>query len=101
MSSTEIEKKNLEAHVELCAERYKSLEEKLDNLDQRVSAIEKKIDSKMQTIEEKVENKFGEIKKAIVDLQEKRNTQIVGWGVSIIGTLISILLTLLWKFVIH
>jgi len=101
MSSTEIEKKNLEAHVELCAERYKSLEDKLDNLDQRVSAIEKKIDSKMQTIEEKVENKFGEIKKTIVELQEKRNTQLIGWGVSIIGTLISILLTLLWKFVIH
>jgi len=101
MSSTEIEKKNLEAHVELCAERYKSLEDKLDNLDQRVSAIEKKIDSKMQTIEEKVENKFGEIKKTIVEFQEKRNTQIIGWGVSIIGTLISILLTLLWKFVIH
>jgi len=101
MSSTEIEKKNLEAHVELCAERYKSLEDKLDNLDQRVSAIEKKIDSKMQTIEEKVENKFSEIKKTIVELQEKRNTQLIGWGVSIIGTLISILLTLLWKFVIH
>jgi predicted nucleic acid-binding Zn-ribbon protein len=101
MSSTEIEKKNLEAHVELCAERYKSLEDKLDNLDQRVSAIEKKIDSKMQMIETKVEDKFSEIKRTIIDLQEKRNTQIIGWGVSIIGTLISILLTLLWKFVVH
>jgi predicted nucleic acid-binding Zn-ribbon protein len=101
MSSTDIEKKNLEAHVELCAERYKSLEDKLDNLDQRVSAIEKKIDSKMQAIESKVEDKFGEIKKAIIDFQEKRNTQLIGWGVSIISTLISILLTLLWKFVVH
>jgi predicted nucleic acid-binding Zn-ribbon protein len=101
MSSTEIEKKNLEAHVELCAERYKSLEVKLDNLDERVSTIEKKIDSKMQMIETKVEDKFSEIKRTIIDLQEKRNTQIIGWGVSIIGTLISILLTLLWKFVVH
>jgi hypothetical protein len=55
----------------------------------------------MQAIESKVEDKFGEIKKAIIELQEKRNTQIIGWGVSIIGTLISILLTLLWKFVVN
>lgn len=101
MSSTEIEKKNLEAHVELCAERYKNLEVKLDNLDERVSAIEKKIDNKMQMIESKVEDKFSEIKRAIIELQEKRNSQLIGWGVSIIGALISILLTLLWKFIIH
>ena len=100
ITSTEIEKKSLEAHVELCAERYKNLEDKLDSLDRRVSDIEHKIESKMSSIEEKMESKFGEIKKAISELQEKRNNQLIGWGVSIIGALISIILTMVWKFIL-
>ena len=40
MSTTEIEKKNLEAHVEICAERYKNLETKLENLEQRMDGFE-------------------------------------------------------------
>ena len=37
---TEIEKENLEAHVELCAVRYGSLENKLNNLEQRMDKLE-------------------------------------------------------------
>ena len=37
---TEIEKQNLEAHVELCAVRYGSLENKLNNLEQRMDKLE-------------------------------------------------------------
>ena len=33
---TDIEKKSLEAHVELCAERYKLLETKLETVEQGV-----------------------------------------------------------------
>jgi len=40
MATTEIEKKSLEAHVELCAERYSNLETKLENLDYRMDKIE-------------------------------------------------------------
>jgi prefoldin subunit 5 len=40
MSTTEIEKKSLEAHVELCAERYSNLETKLNNLDNRMDKLE-------------------------------------------------------------
>lgn len=40
MSTTEIEKKSLEAHVELCAERYSKLESKLENLDSRMYKLE-------------------------------------------------------------
>ena len=35
VEATDIEKKSLEAHVELCAERYRYLEEKLDSLENR------------------------------------------------------------------
>jgi hypothetical protein len=39
-SPTKIEKRNLEAHVELCAERYNNLEEKLDSLEDRMDKLE-------------------------------------------------------------
>jgi hypothetical protein len=40
MSTTDIEKKSLEAHVELCAERYSALETKLIHLDGRMDKLE-------------------------------------------------------------
>jgi tetrahydromethanopterin S-methyltransferase subunit G len=43
-SPTDIEKENLEAHVELCAERYNQLET-------RLSSIEKKVANLQDTIE--------------------------------------------------
>jgi hypothetical protein len=40
MITTEIEKQNLEAHVEICAVRYASLESKLSNLERRMDKVE-------------------------------------------------------------
>ena len=40
MSTTKIEKENLEAHVEICAERYKNLETKLQNREDRMDGFE-------------------------------------------------------------
>lgn len=39
----ESERTNLEAHVDLCAERYKALEDKLDKLEQRMHTMEEHI----------------------------------------------------------
>ena len=70
----DIEKESLEAHVELCAARYSRLEEKLDNLEGRVIGIE--------TV-------LGEIRDTIVKDREKRQTQLITWGVAIIGPLVT------------
>ncbi len=51
--STDIEKENLEAHVELCAERYKNLENKLSNLDTRMTKVEEHLVAIRDTITEK------------------------------------------------
>lgn len=40
MSTSEIEKKSLEAHVEICAIRYSNLESQLTNLDDRMDKLE-------------------------------------------------------------
>ena len=40
MASVDIEKKSLEAHVEICAVRYSNLETKLENLESRMDKLE-------------------------------------------------------------
>lgn len=77
---TEIEKVNLEAHVELCAERYKSLEEKLDQVDQRISALEKHVLS----IKDSISNKTVGI-----------NKQLLAISTTIIGVLLTANITLI------
>ena len=82
--TTEIEKKSLEAHVELCAERYKSLDERLDFLGEKIS---------------KVEEFTSEIKEAVQKLSEKSNDRLIGWGVGIIASLVGIVGWLLTHYV--
>jgi len=42
--TTAIEKENLEAHVELCAERYKHVELRLATIETKVEALAEKIE---------------------------------------------------------
>lgn len=41
---TDIEKENLEAHVELCAQRYDSLDKRLTNIETKVIALQDTIE---------------------------------------------------------
>lgn len=48
---TEIEKENLEAHVELCAQRYQALETRLTNIEASVSSLKNTIqESHLSTV---------------------------------------------------
>jgi hypothetical protein len=73
MDTTDIEKKSLEAHVELCAERYRMLELKIENVDTKMT--------NQTTV-------IQEIHDLVHELAEKRNTQIINWGIGIIASLI-------------
>ena len=95
-TTTDIEKKNLEAHVELCAERYKSLDGKLDSVERRVTEVERKLDTKMNAVEAALD----EIKSMIVSMQQKRNNQLISWGIGIITTLLTIIGFLGWQVII-
>lgn len=44
-SATNIEKESLEAHVELCQQRYESLERRLSNIESKVESIHEDINS--------------------------------------------------------
>lgn len=80
MSSTNIEKTNLEAHVELCAERYAVLEEKLDNLDKRMDTVEQNV----VAIRESINTKTGGI-----------NKTLLAASITVIGVMFSAIITLL------
>lgn len=88
-STTDIEKKSLEAHVELCAERYENLENKLSNLDSRLN----KLDGRMDTLE----GHIVDIKSSIQGVGNDSNKTIITIGTSIFG----ILLTAILGLVIH
>lgn len=45
MAYTDIEKENLEAHVELCAERYKQLETRLTSIEGKVEKLAGMVES--------------------------------------------------------
>lgn len=91
--STEIEKKSLEAHVELCAERYATLAErynalqiKLDNLGSEVKAMETHI-------------LF--IREALAENGNKSSKQIITIGTTVFSVLaagmVSLIITLFNK----
>jgi hypothetical protein len=51
MATTDIEKENLEAHVELCAERYKQLETRLSTVENKIGTLQETIEkSSLNTI---------------------------------------------------
>ena len=80
MSSTKIEKENLEAHVELCAERYKNLDEKLQTLDVRMG---------------KIESLIVEIKQAISQVPNESNKTIIAIGTTVLGAAMGAIITLI------
>jgi hypothetical protein len=84
VDTTDIEKKSLEAHVELCAERYKMLELKLGSVDSKIAEVHSDV---------------GVIAATVNKMAEKRNDQLIGWGIGIIGALTSTVVWLLTQYV--
>ena len=84
MSATEIEKKSLEAHVELCAERYNSLEQKLGNLEQKV---------------EKLEEHIIFIRDRLSQIPNSANKTIITIGTAVFGALVTGLIVVFVNFI--
>ena len=81
---TDIEKKSLEAHVELCAERYNALETRLDHVDAKISSLSDVI---------------REVHDMVQRMSEKRTDQLIGWGVGLIGALSATVIYLVTNYV--
>jgi hypothetical protein len=83
--TTDIEKKSLEAHVELCAERYKALE-------MQIVTVKNDIDD--------VKTVVNEVHDIVHDMSEKRNSQLINWGIGIIVFLLGTVGWLLTNYVL-
>lgn len=83
--TTEIEKKSLEAHVELCAERYRFLENRLSTIDDKI---------------ETQGNVIREVHGMVQKITEKRNDQILAWGVMIIASLVGAVAWMITHYII-
>jgi len=71
---SELEKESLEAHVDLCSERYSGLHRELKNLGTRMDKFEKTL---------------LELKDMMVSMKHDRNKQLINWGIGLIGVLAS------------
>lgn len=73
--TTDLEKKSLEAHVDLCAQRYRFLEQKFVQ-------VEEKINDQGTVIRE--------VHDMVEKLAEKRNDQLLSWAGGLIIILMGI-----------
>jgi hypothetical protein len=85
VDTTDIEKKSLEAHVELCAERYNALETRLDHVNSKITELSDMI---------------RRVHDMVHKISEKRTDQIINWGVGIIGTLLAGMVYLITTYVL-
>ena len=81
-SPSDIEKENLEAHVEICAVRYANLETKLENLEQRMDKLEVYLVGIKDSLDAKLES---------------RTHAALGWSVRILGVVLAALLGYIGK----
>lgn len=85
MDTTDIEKKSLEAHVELCAERYRMLELKIQNVESDVSSVKIMVT---------------EVHDMMQKMAAKQTDRLISWGIGIIGFLIGTVGWLLANYVL-
>lgn len=85
--STNLEKENLEAHVDLCAERYRRLEEKFESLSRRMDVIEERLEN----MSVKSSAQFEELKKMMREGQESKFKVLVTTAGTIVAALLGTL----------
>jgi septation ring formation regulator EzrA len=91
IATTQLERENLEAHVDLCAERYRILEEKVNNIDTRLTSIEKSV---VQMREDSI-REFGRLREDMIKAQNTTNKIMMGTGGTIIAGVLTVVVTLL------
>ena len=85
VDTTDIEKKSLEAHVELCAQRYTALEQRIDDVKQDTAELKTTLQ---------------EVHRLVHKMSDNRNSQLIGWGVGVIGFLTAALGYLISHYVL-
>ena len=85
VEATDIEKKSLEAHVELCAERYNALEDKMTAMSDSIGHLCTMVQ---------------DVKSSVSKLNEKNTDRLIGWGIGIISFLTGSIIYLIANYVV-
>lgn len=91
MSTTEYERHNLEAHVDLCAERYEQLKLELENLQNGQMAVDRRLD--------KLERMMREIADSLTEKENTALRSIIKVSGTLILTLAGTLGGVLWYII--
>jgi chromosome segregation ATPase len=84
---SELERSNLEAHVDLCAERYKRLEEKFETLDLRLGTLKQEF----ALLEASMDSKHKELVGMIQESSTSRFKVLVATSGTVIAAILSVL----------
>jgi hypothetical protein len=84
---SDLEKENLEAHVDLCAERYKRLEEKFGNLELRLGSLKQDF----ALMETNMSAKHKELVGMIQESSSSRFKVLVATSGTVIAAVLSVL----------
>jgi archaellum component FlaC len=93
--SLSIEKQSLEAHVDLCAERYAGLKDDLASMSKRIEKLEDGMNERM----DKLETSVTEIKDILTKKETSALRSIIVIGLAIIASLIGTVGGLVWYVV--
>jgi prefoldin subunit 5 len=81
---TDLEKKSLEAHVDLCAQRYRFLESQMQSIREEITGLKSVV---------------SEVHDMLHSITEKRNDQLLNWSIGIGASLLAIIGYLLVTYV--
>lgn len=94
--SLSIEKQSLEAHVDLCAERFSGLKEDLSAMASRMEKLETDMAKRM----DKLESSVTEIKDILTKKETSALRSLITIGLAIIASLIGTVGGLVWYVVV-
>jgi len=95
MAALSIEKQSLEAHVDLCAERYQGLKEDLERMSDRIDKMETDMGVRMDKLDTGIED----IKRSLAAKENSALKTLIAVGFSSIVGLLGVCGGLLWYII--
>lgn len=89
--TTQLERHNLEAHVDLCAERYRVLEKQINNVETRLDQIEEKVTS----LREENIRAFASMREDNLRQNQTTNRIMLGAAASVIAGVLTVVVTII------
>lgn len=89
--TTQLERHNLEAHVDLCAERYRVLEKQINNVETRLDQIEDKVTS----LREESIRSFSQMREDNLKQSQTTNRIMLGAAASVVAGVLTVVVTII------